>query len=51
MLIVRGDVCLFNKNLREVSVSFKTRGDVNVILINLKEVNVIFPIYNRDTHK
>jgi hypothetical protein len=36
VLIVKGGVCLFNKNLREVSVSFKTRGDVSVILINLR---------------
>jgi hypothetical protein len=30
-------------NLREVSVSFKTRGDVSVILIDFREVIVIFP--------
>ena len=36
VLIVKGDVCLFNKNLREVSVSFKIRENVSIILINLK---------------
>jgi len=36
LIIVKGGVCQFDKNLREVSVSFKTRGDVSVILIDLR---------------
>jgi len=43
VLIDKGDVCLFHKNLREVHVSFKIRGGVNVILINLKRGECNFP--------
>ena len=43
MLIVKGGVCQFDENLREVSVSFKTREDVSVILIDLKRGECNFP--------
>jgi len=43
MLIVKGGVCLFHKNLKEVSVSFKIRGGVGVILIDLKGGECNFP--------
>jgi hypothetical protein len=35
VLVEKGDICAFDKNLREVSVSFKTIGGVGVILIDL----------------
>jgi len=35
VLTKKKDICLFDGNLREVNVSFKTRGDVSVILINI----------------
>jgi len=37
VLMKKSDVCLFDENLREVSVYFKTRGDVTFILIELRE--------------
>jgi len=43
VLIVKGSVCQFDENLREVSVSFKTRGDVSVILIDLRGGECNFP--------
>jgi len=39
----KGNICLFDENSREVSVSFKTRGDVIVILINLRGGGCNFP--------
>jgi hypothetical protein len=43
VLIEKGGVCLFKKNLREVCVSFKTKGGVPVILVNLKGGECNFP--------
>jgi hypothetical protein len=36
VLVDKGGVCVFDKNLKEVSVRFKTREGVRVILINLR---------------
>jgi hypothetical protein len=36
VLVKKGDICLFNENLREVGVYFKTRGDVSFNLIELR---------------
>jgi hypothetical protein len=44
MLMEKGGVCLFDNNLREVNVSFKTRGSVSVILVNLKGGVCNFPL-------
>jgi len=38
-----GGVCLFDRNLREVNVSFKTRGGLTIILINLRGGECNFP--------
>ena len=47
MLVYKGVVCLIDENLREVSVSFKTRGSVSVIWLKLKggEYNFCFILY------
>lgn len=44
MLIVKGGVCQFDENLREVSVNFKTRRDASVILIDLRGGECNFPL-------
>jgi len=44
VLIDKGDVCLFHKNLRKIHVCFKTRGGASVFLINLKGGECNFPI-------
>lgn len=45
VLIDKGDVCLFHKNLREVHVRFKTKGGVIDILINLRGGECNFPFF------
>jgi len=45
----KGNVCLFDENLREVSVYFKTRGGVIAILIELRggECNSLLKLKRR----
>jgi len=43
VLTSKGCVCLFHKNSREVSVSFKTIGNVGVIFINFRGGECNFP--------
>ena len=43
VLTWKGVVSLYDENLREVIVCFKTSWDVSVILIDLREVGVIIP--------
>jgi hypothetical protein len=45
VLIEKGGVCVFDKNLREVSVSFKIRGGVSVILLYFKGGDCNFSYY------
>jgi len=36
VLMKNGGVCVFDENLREISVSFKTKEGVSVILVKLR---------------
>jgi len=42
-LMKKGGVCVFDENLREVNVCFKTRGGVSVILVNHRGGGCNFP--------
>jgi hypothetical protein len=44
VLIEKGGVCVFDENLREVNVCFKTRGGVSAILVNLRGGECNLPI-------
>jgi len=43
-LMEKGGVCVFDENLREISVCFKTRRGISVILVNLRGDECNFPV-------
>jgi len=45
VLMKKGGACVFDENLREVRICFKTRGGVSVILVNLRGGEFNLPLY------